>query len=89
MYSLGSLIVELQTARRSLLNVFELPVGTATSGRRTYGMRNELESTGRLTRIKSSMDVLRLTTAAICTPKDRDGAANLITIQALAWYRPV
>ena len=37
MYSLGLLIVELETARRRLLYVFEVADGTATSGRRTYG----------------------------------------------------
>jgi hypothetical protein len=32
MYSLGLLIVELETARRRLLDVFEEPDGTQTSG---------------------------------------------------------
>jgi len=32
MYSLGLLIVELETARRRLLYVFEVPDGTPTSG---------------------------------------------------------
>src|ERR1700693_1663252 len=35
MYSLGMLIVDLETARRRLLYVFEVPDGTATSGLRT------------------------------------------------------
>jgi hypothetical protein len=40
MYSLGSLIVELQTARRRLLKVFEVPNGTPTSGLRTHRIPN-------------------------------------------------
>jgi hypothetical protein len=36
MYSLGLLIVELQTARRRLLHVFEVADGTPTSGLRTH-----------------------------------------------------
>src|SRR5208282_1275242 len=67
MYPLGSLIAELETARRRLLNVFELPVSTATSGTRTYGMRNGLESMGHLTRIKSSMDVPWIDHGCDCT----------------------
>ena len=35
MYSLGLLIVELDTARRRLRYVFEVPDGTPTSGRGT------------------------------------------------------
>jgi hypothetical protein len=62
MYPIGSLIAELQTARRRLLNVFELPVSTATDAEHT---ECATEAMGCLTRIKNSMDVPRLTTAVI------------------------
>jgi hypothetical protein len=75
MYPLGSLIVELQTARGRLLNAFEVPDGMRESGRETHEMSKGPESIGGVTRIKTSMDVLRLTTTVIA-PKDRDGTVG-------------
>ena len=43
MYPFGSLTAELQSARRKLLDVFEVPDSKATGERRTQGMRNGLE----------------------------------------------
>jgi len=43
MYPFGSLTAELQSARRKLLDVFEVPDSMATGERRTQGMRNGLE----------------------------------------------
>ncbi len=48
MYPLGSLAAELQSASRRLLDVFEVPCSKAIGERRTQGMRNGLESIGRL-----------------------------------------
>jgi len=42
MYPFGSLTAELQSARRKLLDVFEVPDSKATGERRTQGMRNGL-----------------------------------------------
>jgi hypothetical protein len=46
MYSIASLIVELQTAKRRLLKVLEGPIGTSTDGLRTRRVPNGRESIG-------------------------------------------
>ena len=53
MYSLGLLIVELETARRRLLDVFEVPDGTPTSGLRTQAIADGPPSIGLLTRLNT------------------------------------
>ena len=58
MYSLASLIVELQTARRRLLKVVEVPNGTPTGGLRTHRIPNGRESIGVLTRIKTALELV-------------------------------
>ena len=60
MYPPGSLTAELQSARRKLLDVFEVPDNKATGDRRTQRMRDGLESIGRLTHAKSPSDIPRL-----------------------------
>ena len=52
MHSLGSLIVELETARRKLHKVFEVQNGTATSEGKTRRILNGPESIGSLLRPK-------------------------------------
>ena len=59
MYSLGLLIVELETARRRLLCVFEVPDGTPTSGLRTQAIANGPHSIGLLTRLDTPSDLPR------------------------------
>jgi hypothetical protein len=59
MYPLGSLTAVLQSSRRKLLDVFELPDSEATREQRTEGVGNGLESIGRLTHMKP-MEVPRL-----------------------------
>jgi hypothetical protein len=55
MYSLGLLIVELETARRRLLHVFEVPDGTPT-----IGLRNAANSRlALLKRLKTPSDLPR------------------------------
>ena len=58
MYSLASLIVELQTARRRLLKVVEVPNGTPTGGLRTHRIPNG-ESIAVLTPIKTALERVR------------------------------
>ena len=53
MYSLGLLIVELETARRRLLYVFEVPDGTPTSGLRTQAIADGPHPIGLLTRLST------------------------------------
>jgi hypothetical protein len=53
MYPLSSLTAELQSASRRLLDVFEVPHSKASGERRPQGMRNGLQSIGRLTHMKS------------------------------------
>jgi hypothetical protein len=64
MYSLGLLIVDLETARRRLLDVFEVPDGTRTSGRRTRPIPDGPHSIGLLTRFETPLDRLRADTRA-------------------------
>jgi hypothetical protein len=59
MYSLGLLIVELETARRRLLYVFEVPDGTPTSGLRTQAIADGPNSIGLLTRLDAPLDLPR------------------------------
>jgi hypothetical protein len=60
MYPLGSLTAVLQSSRRKLLDVFELPDSEATREQRTEGVGNGLESIGRLTHRKRPTEVPRL-----------------------------
>jgi hypothetical protein len=60
MYPLGSLTADLQSASRRLLDVFEEPHSKAAGERGPQGMRNWLESIGRLTHMKSLTDIPRL-----------------------------
>jgi hypothetical protein len=53
MHPIGSLIMELETARRKLQNVFEVQNGTATSEDGTRGILNGPESIGSLLRPRS------------------------------------
>ena len=53
MYSLGWLIVELETARRKLRYVFEVPDGTPKSGLRTQAIADGPHSIGLLTRLST------------------------------------
>ena len=53
MYSLGLLIVELETARRRLLEVFEVPDGKRTNGFRTPPIPDGPRSIGLLPRLKT------------------------------------
>jgi hypothetical protein len=55
MYSLGVLIVELETARRRLLYVFRVPDGTPTSGLRTEPIADGPRSIGLLTRLTTTL----------------------------------
>jgi hypothetical protein len=59
MHQLGSLIVELETARRKLQNVFEVQNGTAMSEDRTRRIWNGPESIGSFLRPEAASDVLR------------------------------
>ena len=56
MYSIALLIVELQTAKRRLRKVLELPNGTSTGGLRTHRVLNGRESIGFLTRAKTASE---------------------------------
>ena len=56
MYSLGLLIVDLETARRRLLDVFEVPDGARTSGLRTRPIPDGPHSIGLLTRFETPLD---------------------------------
>jgi len=60
MYPLGSLTAELQSASRRLLDVLEVRHRKAAGERRTQGMRNGLESIGRLAHKKSVTDIRQL-----------------------------
>ena len=53
MYSLGLLIVDLETARRRLLDVFEVPDGARTSGLRTRPIPDGPHSIGLLRRFET------------------------------------
>ena len=75
MYPLGSLTAELQSASRRLLDVFEVPHRKAAGERRTQGMRNGLESIGRLTHMKSLTDIPRLE-AIVIAPKRQSSAMH-------------
>src|ERR1700730_7874556 len=55
MHQLGSLIVELETARRKLQNVFEAQNGTATSEEKTRRILNGSGSIGSFLRPRSSV----------------------------------
>ena len=68
MYPIGSLIVELQMARRRLLKVFEVRDGIPRSRLRTHRISDRLESIGRLAHMKSSTDIPRLA-AIVIVPK--------------------
>jgi len=59
-YPLSSLTADLQSASRRLLDVFEVPRSKATGERGPQGMRDWLESIGRLTHMKSLTDIPRL-----------------------------
>jgi len=56
MYSMALLIVELQTAKRRLLKVLEVPNGTSTGGLRTHRIPNWRGSIGFLTRVKTASE---------------------------------
>jgi hypothetical protein len=75
MYPLGSLIAELQSASRRLLDVFEVPHSKAAGERRTQGICNGLESIGRLTRMKSLTDIPRLE-ATVIAPMRQSSAMH-------------
>jgi hypothetical protein len=53
------MIVEMQSARRRLLKIFELPNGTSTRGLQTHRILNGRESIGFLTRLKGALAILR------------------------------
>ena len=53
MYSLGLLIVELETSRRRLLEVFEVPDGKRTNGFGTLPIPDGPQSIGLLTRLQN------------------------------------
>jgi len=53
MYSLGLLIVELETSRRRLLEVFEVPDGKRTNGCRTPPIPDGPQSIGLLPRLQN------------------------------------
>jgi hypothetical protein len=57
MYSLGLLIVELETSRRRLLEVFEVPDGKRTNGLKTPPIPDGPQSIGLLTRLKTPLDL--------------------------------
>ena len=57
MYSLGSLSVELETARRRLLYFFEVPDATPRSGLRTQPIPDGPHSFGLLTCLKTPLDL--------------------------------
>jgi hypothetical protein len=59
MYSLASLIVELQSARRRLLNAVEVLNGMPTAGPRPHRIPNGRESVGFLTGIKIALKFFR------------------------------
>ena len=56
MYSIALLIVELQTAKRRLLKVLEVPNGKSAGGLRMHRVPNGRESIGFLTRIKTASE---------------------------------
>ena len=57
MYSLGSLSVELKTARRRLLYIFEVPDATLRSGLRTQPIPDAPHSMDLLKRVKTPSDL--------------------------------
>jgi hypothetical protein len=59
MYSLGSLSVELETARRRLLYIFEVPDATLRSRLRTQPIPDGPHSIGLLTRLDAQLDLSR------------------------------
>jgi hypothetical protein len=73
MYSLGQLIVDLETARRRILYVFEVPDGTATSGLRTRPIPDGPHPIGLLTRLKTPWDLPRADTAGFLRLSKRQG----------------
>ena len=79
MYPLGSLTAVLQSSRRKLLDVFELPDSAATRGQKTEGVGNGLGSIGRSTHMKRPTEITRL--EAIVTAILKHG-----TISA-GWFR--
>jgi hypothetical protein len=58
MNSLSAMIVEMQTARKRLLKLFEVPNDTSTCGLQTHRVLNGRESTGFLTRLKGALALL-------------------------------
>jgi len=64
MYSLGLLIGELETARRRLQYVFDVPDGTP-SGLRTRPIPDGPDSIGLLTRLKTPLDLPRADTCGV------------------------
>lgn len=65
MYPLGLLIVDLETARRRLQYVFDVPDGTPTSGLRTRPIPDGPDSIGLLTRLKTPLDLPRADTCGV------------------------
>jgi hypothetical protein len=59
MYSLSAMIVEMQTARKRLLKLFDVPNGTSTYGLQTRRILNGRESIGFLTRLKGALALLQ------------------------------
>jgi hypothetical protein len=59
MYSLSAMILEMQTARKRLLKLFDVPNGTSTCGLQTHRILNGRESIGFLTRLKGALALLR------------------------------
>ena len=60
MYSLGLLIVELETSRRRLLEVFEVPDGKRTNGFRAPPIPDGPPSIGLLPRLKTPIWTLQI-----------------------------
>ncbi|MBV9299727.1 MAG: hypothetical protein JO066_12195 [Verrucomicrobia bacterium] len=59
MYSLAAMIVEMHTARRRLLKVFDVPNGTSTCALQTHRILNGRESIDFLTPLKGALAFLR------------------------------
>jgi hypothetical protein len=58
MNSLSAMILEMQTARKRLLKLFEVPNGTSMCGPQTHRILNGRESIGFLTRLKDALALL-------------------------------
>jgi hypothetical protein len=85
MYSLGLLIVDLETARRRLLYVFEGPDGTRTSGLRTGPIPDEPHSIALMTRFKTPLDQgpAQITRAVFVSPSAKEQSQAMANANVL------